>query len=267
MVVAFVVFVVVLRVVEPSMVYFENMRTNLKTLVSSFDASGLLLSLSGIVAGILFAFAEYHVNWGTALALILTVLPMHIYMQTSGKLWMAASVAGAFLTVYLSYSTLFSLESLLLLLFSYFIIRMAKGLGDGSKVMDGVLYCFLRGPVALVGAYFVCTHSFPFWLLILPALSIGLLCAATEGTKAGYGRNILTLLIFAAILLMLSFSVLRIFFWLHFIFAAIIPVFVILIVRMYKEKEQDPGGYRHILALSTFLFALLAGIGFAGHLL
>lgn len=228
--------------------------------------SGLLLSLSGIVLGILLAVADYHVTWSTAAALILTVVPMHIYMRNSGRLPLAASVAGAVLTVYLSYRTLFSLESLLLLLFAYFIMRMAKGVGGRGRISDAFLTCFLKGPLALVGAYFVCTHAFPFWIVVLPSLSVGLLAVAADGTEDGYGRGIVTFIIFIGIAVMLVFAFLRIFSWFHFIFAAVIPVFAYIVTRMHMKKEQTLSDYRPALSVCTFAYALLAGLGFVIHL-
>ena len=131
------------------------MGTNWKKRIQEYDPSGLMLSLSGIVLGVLLAVAEYRVDYWAALALILTAGLIHAYMQSQNKWWMAASVAGAVLTVWLSYGTLFSLESLILLLFAYFIIRLARGMGGRDRISDGVLTCLLKGPVALVGAYFV----------------------------------------------------------------------------------------------------------------
>ena len=78
------------------------MNTNWKMRIQVCDLSGLLFSLSGIVLGVLLAVAEYKVGWGVASVLILTAAIMHIYMQTENKWWMAASVVGAVLTVYLS---------------------------------------------------------------------------------------------------------------------------------------------------------------------
>ena len=238
----------------------------MKDRLSTFDMSGLLLSLSGIVLGILLAVADYHVSWSTASALILTVVPMHIYMRTSGRLPLAASVAGAVLTVYLSYRTLFSLESLLLLLFAYFIMRMAKGMGGRSKISDAFLACFLKGPVALVGAYFVCTHTFPFWIVVLPSLSVGLLAVAADGTEDGYGRELVTFIIFIGIVVMPVFAFLRIFSWLHYIFVAVIPAFAYIVAKMYTKKEQPLAVYKSALSVCTFAFAFLAGLGFVIHL-
>lgn len=232
----------------------------------TYDPSGLILSLSGIVLGVLLAVAEYRVDFCAALALILTSGLIHVYMQALNKWWMAASCAGAVITVYLSYGTLFSLESLILLLFAYFIIRMARGMGGRDRISDGVFTCLLNGPVALVGAYFVCTHSFPYWFFLFPSLSIGFLCVAADGTADNYGKVLTNLLIYIGIALMVTYSALRIFVPVHFLFLLTLPAFIWITARMFMIKEQAPDTYRPALALSTFALALLAGIGFIGYL-
>lgn len=230
------------------------------------DPSGLLLSLSGIVLGVLLAVAEYRVDLWAALALILTTGLMHIYMQTMNKWWMAASVASAVLTVYLSYGTLFSLESLILLLFAYFIIRLARGMGGRGGISDAVLTCLLNGPVALVGAYFVCTHSFPYWFFLFPSLSVGFLCVAADGTAGNYSKVLTNLLIYIGIAFMVTYSALRIFVPVHFLFLITLPAFICITARMFMKKEQAADTYRPALALSTFALALLTGVGFIGYL-
>ena len=230
------------------------------------DPSGLLLSLSGIVLGVLLAVAEYRVDLWAALALILTTGLMHIYMQIQNRWWMAASVASAVLTVYLSYGTLFSLESLILLLFAYFIIRMARGMGGRGMISDGVLTCLLNGPVALVGAYFVCTHSFPYWFFLFPSLSVGFLCVAADGTADNYGKVLTNLLIYIGIALMVTYSALRIFVPVHFLFLITLPAFICITARMFMKNDLAPDPYRPALALSTFALALLTGVGFIGYL-
>lgn len=235
--------------------------------IRAYDPSGLMLSLSGIVLGVLLAVAEYRVDFPAALSLILTAGLIHIYMQTLNKWWMTASVAGAVLTVYLSYGTLFSLESLILLLFAYFVIRMARGIGDRGRISDGLLTCFLKGPVALVGAYFVCTHSFPYWFFLFPSLSIGFLSVAADGTADNYSKTLTNLLIYIGIALMAVYSSLRIFVPVHFLFLLTLPAFILITLRMYRKKEQAADTYRPALALSTFALALLTGIGFIGYLL
>ena len=265
-VVALVVFVVVLHVVVPCRVVFEKMRTNLKNLFSSLDMGGLLLSLSGILLGILLAAADYHVKWGAALALFLTVLPIHIYMMNSSRWALAASVLGAVATVYLSYGSLFCLESLLLLLFAYFILRLARGAGGRNKAVDALLTCFLKGPVALFGAYFLCTHAFPFWFLIFPAFSVGVLGAASDGARSGYAKGLVSILVVAGLAFVTVFSLLRVFSLPHFLYLLTVPVFIILLTRMYMKKEQEPDSVRLALALCTFALAALTGLGFVGYL-
>ena len=235
--------------------------------IRAYDPSGLMLSLSGIILGVLLAVAEYRVDFPAALSLILTAGLIHIYMQTLNKWWMTASVAGAVLTVYLSYGTLFSLESLILLLFAYFVIRMARGIGDRGRISDGLLTCLLKGPVALVGAYFVCTHSFPYWFFLFPSLSIGFLSVAADGTADNYSKTLTNLLIYIGISLMAAYSSLRIFVPVHFLFLLTLPAFILITLRMYMKKEQESGSYRPALALSTFALALLTGVGFIGYLL
>ena len=235
--------------------------------IRAYDPSGLMLSLSGIVLGVLLAVAEYRVDFPAALSLILTAGLIHIYMQTLNKWWMTASVAGAVLTVYLSYGTLFSLESLILLLFAYFVIRMARGMGGRGRIADGFLICFLKGPLALIGAYFVCTHSFPYWFFLFPSLSIGFLSVAADGTADNYSKTLTNLLIYIGISLMAVYSSLRIFVPVHFLFLLTLPAFILITLRMYMKKEQESGSYRPALALSTFALALLTGIGFIGYLL
>ncbi len=234
--------------------------------IKTYDPSGLILSLSGIILGVLLAVAEYRVDFWAALALILTAGLMHIYMQTLSRWWMAASVAGAVLTVCLSYGTLFSLESLILLLFAYFIIRLARGMSGRGRISDGVLTFILKGPVALVGAYFVCTHSFPFWFFLFPSLSVGFLCVAADGTADHYGKVLTNLLIYIGIALMVTYSSLRIFVPVHFLFLITIPAFICITARMFMKNDLAPDTYRPALALCTFALALLTGVGFIGYL-
>lgn len=242
------------------------MGTNCKIFIKAYDPSGLLLSLSSIILGILLAVAEYRVSWGAALSLIFAAALIHIYMQMQNKWWLAAAVPATVLAVFLSYGSLLCLESLILLLFAYFVIRLAKGMGDRSRVSDGVLTCLLKGPVALVGAYFVCTHSFPYWFFLFPSLSIGFLCVAADGTADHYGKVLTNLFIYIGIALMVTYSALRIFVPVHFLFLITLPAFICITARMFMKKEQAADTYRPALALSTFALALLTGVGFIGYL-
>ena len=228
--------------------------------------SGILLSLSGVVLGILLAVADYHVDLWPALCLILTTVLIHLQMTSGNKVLLAASVEGAVLTVYLSFGKIFALEPLLLLLFGYFILRLVKGIGDSGRVSESVVTCLVKGPVALFGAYFLCTHTFGFWLLLLPSFSIGMLCMTAEGLSDGYGRNLVAVLTVSALALMTAFSFMRFFHPAHFIYAVMIPVFLAFIVRMYMKKEQTLDQYGSVYALCTVVLAVLTGFGFIEYL-
>lgn len=242
------------------------MNMKLKSLLPMLDISGMILSLSGIILGVLLAVAEYHVELWPALSLILTAALIHFHMASGNRILLAASVAGAVLTAFLSFGTLFSLEPLLVLLFSYFIIRLVKGISDSGRLSEAFISCLVKGPIALFGAYFVCTHSFGFWLLLLPAFSIGLLCMTAEGLADGYNRHLIAFLTFLSIALMTAFSFMRILHPSHFLYVLAVPVFAIYIIRIYMKKEHTLDHYRSVFALCTFAFAVLTGLGFVGYL-
>lgn len=224
-----------------------------------------MLSLSGVILGVLLAVSDYHVSWEPAVAVIVTTVFLHIYMSSGSRVFLLASLAAAVITAWLSFGKIICMESLLLLLFSWFVMRFARGIKESGRISEAVANCLLYGPIALFGSYFVCTHSFGFWLLLLPALSVGLLAVAVEGLSDGYGRNIVALLITLALLLTTAFSFMRIFHISHYIYVMTIPAFIIYMVRIYK-KEQDLLSYRPALALCTLALAVLTGLGYVGYL-
>lgn len=237
----------------------------MKEKIGSIDVSGMMLSLSGVILGVLLAVSDYHVSWEPALAVVVTTALLHVYMSSENRIFLFASLAAAILTAWLSFGKIICMESLLLLLFSWFVIRFARGIKESGRISEAVANCLLYGPIALFGSYFVCTHSFGFWLLLFPALSVGLLAVAVEGLSDGYGRNLVTLLIMLALLLVTAFSFMRIFHISHYIYVVTIPAFIIYVVRMYV-KEQDLLSYRPALALCTLALAVLTGLGYVGYL-
>ena len=237
----------------------------MKEKIGSIDVSGMMLSLSGVILGVLLAVSDYHVSWEPALAVVVTTALLHVYMSSENRIFLFASLAAAILTAWLSFGKIICMESLLLILFSWFVIRFARGIKESGRISEAVADCLLYGPIALFGSYFVCTHSFGFWLLLFPALSVGLLAVAVEGLSDGYGRNLVTLLIILALLLMTTFSFMRIFHISHYIYVVTIPAFIIYVVRMYG-KEQDLLSYRPALALCTLALAVLTGLGYVGYL-
>ena len=78
------------------------MNTNWKMRIQVCDPSGLLLSLSGIVLGVLLAVAEYKVGWGAASVLILTAAIMHIYMHVMKHSPALLKLSLVFFVIYIS---------------------------------------------------------------------------------------------------------------------------------------------------------------------
>ena len=225
-----------------------------------------MLSSSGPVLGILLAVADYRVAWTCALSLMLAVVLLAVYMIFQKRFLLVPAAASVVLTAYASYGTVLSLEALILMLFTYFLLRLSKGSGNSGRIMDGVVTCLLKGPVAVYGAYFVCTHSFPFWFILFPSLSVGLLCVAADGVADNCGKVLTSLLIYVGLAMMVTYSCLRIFELVHFLFLITIPAFIFITVRMYMNKEHNSDTYRPALALCIFVLTLLTGVGFIGYL-
>jgi len=241
---------------EPKMIVFSE--TN--------DLKSLPLSLSGVILGIMLAVADYNVNWMAASALVLSAVLIHMYMASESRWFLLASVASSVLTVYLSYGKVFCLESLILLLFAYFVLRLSKGAGNSGRIVDGVVTGLVNGPVALLGAYFVCSHTFGSWVLLLPAFSIGLLGVAAHGTEDGYGRISLSMLVISGLGLMVAFSFMRMLDLMHFLYVLTIPFFVYFLVKLCNEKGQASDNMKSSLVLYVFALAVLTGIGFTAYL-
>lgn len=258
LVVAIVVFGVVLRVVGISkQVFIKN--TRMKSSISDFKSKDILLSFSAPLMGVLLAVADNYVDWATALSLLVTVALLHMYMSTESRVFLILSVAASSLTVYLANGSLLCLESLLLLLLTYFLLRMAKGTGGSDGITERILTILLNGPVAVYGTYFVCTHSFGSWVLLLPSFSIGLLCVAAELDRIKCHRFLVPALILAGVALMTTYSLIRIYDPAHYLYMVSLPLFIIYMVR---RKES----YSSLLDLSVFVFSLLAGIGYVIYL-
>lgn len=218
----------------------------------------LPLSLSGALLGIALASADYRVDWKTALFLALAVVFLHFYSVSvkseddSCRKWSAAFLAMVIIcgltSLYFSFGTLFLMEPLILVVFGYMIIRAVKHTDFVSRG-KGILYVFtLLGLVAFYGAYYVCSHSFGSWIMLLPAFSIGFMSVAskTEGGRNAF-MAVMTVLGWVA---MIVYAGLRMFDPWHFLFIFSLPFFFM----------KRPG-------LATFVFAVLSGAGFLVFLL
>ena len=225
-----------------------------------------LLSMSGILLGAMLAAADYHVNFLVVLALALTVISLISFNS------LIPGIVCAVATAWLSYGSVFSLESLILLLLGYFVYRLVKNHSPEQGLFrNGIVVTltsiFQYGFLPVYGVYFVCVHSFGSWLLLIPSFASGALCLA--GVNASYVQNrttrifhtIWTTLAFAA---MTVFGLVRIFDPWHYLYVLMLPVFICLLVSVWTKPETKD--YELKFSVATFLFALLSGLGYMIYL-
>ena len=154
-----------------------------------------------------------------------------------------------------------------------------RGLGD--------LYVFLFfGIVAVCGAYFVAAHTM-FLKLLLPGAAVGCFSigvlnvnnirdmetdAATRTTVAlrlGERRAKVyqSVLIGLGWAFMLAYCLLRWPSWWHYLYVVTLPLFMKHLTGVWQRSGRALDPMLPLLVMSTFLFCLLAGLGFCIHLL
>lgn len=244
------------------------MNSYIKKLVNALDLRTMPLSLSGVLLGSLLAVADFHVSWMVVLAVCLAAASLHVYKSGANKLALIPSVLFAVAAVYNSFGKIFILESLLMLLFAYFIMRLASGtiVRGRGRLADGLILCFLTGPVAVYGTYFLCSHTFGSWVLLFPALSIGTLCVAASGLKDGYSKSAVTFITLAGLALMSVFPFLRIHDPAHFRFVIMIPIYIMYLVMMHKDKNRTMDTFMPLFAFCLLALAAITGLGFVSYL-
>ncbi len=286
----------------------------------------LPLSTGGVILGILLATADFKVDLWVAVLIVLTTVCLQILSNLSNELgdvlhgtdtedrvgpqyglnggvltigemkvligiFVALCIVSGTAMTLLSFGTLWDLTPILVLLLGAGAIMGAmkytlgrnpygyRGLGD--------FYVFVFfGLVAVLGAYFVASHTL-FWRLLLPGAAVGCFSVGvlnvnnirdmetdaanrvTIAIRLGERKAKIyqTVLIVLGWILMLTYCQLRMFSWWHYLFVLTLPLFILHIrgVRKRTGKALDP--MLPLLVMSTFLFCLLAGIGFCAHLL
>ena len=240
----------------------------MKSLISSLNLKTMPLSLAGVILGALLAVADYHVNWAVVPAVVLTAASLHVYQYSGNRLALVPSVIFAVLSVYLSFGRIFMLESLLLLLFAYFIMRLAVGfLSTGrGRVAGAAVLTFLAGPVAVFGTFFLCSHSFGSWVLLFPALSVGVLAAAAAGLGNGSGKTAVVIMTVVGLVLMSVYPFLRFYDPAHYRFVVVIPVYIMLLVWMSVDKTRTPDSFQSLFAFCLLILAVITGLGYVTYL-
>ncbi len=153
-----------------------------------------------------------------------------------------------------------------------------RGLGD--------VYVFLFfGLVAVMGGYFVASHTL-FWRLLLPGAAVGCFSVGvlninnirdietdapnrvTTAIRLGEKKAKIyqTILIVLGWVLMLTYCQLRMFSWWHYLFVITLPLYVLHLRGVWQRTGKALDPMLPLLVISTFLFSLLAGLGFCAHL-
>lgn len=295
--------------------------------VKSMRLRTLPLSLAGVCLGIMLAAADYSVSWKVAVLVMLTTVCLQILSNVSNELGdtlsgvdgsgregpqyslseggltvkdvkrfvvvMAVACAlSGLLMLQASFGTLFALEPVCLIILGAAAIGAAikytlgknpygyRGLGDMS------VFIFF-GIVSVLGSYFVMSHAFPYWIMLLPAVAIGCFSVAvlnvnnirdidsdaglrvTTPMRIGVKRAKIyqTFLIVSGWLCLVAFNLLRfpdVWHWLYFI---TLPLFVAHLYGVWTRSGKALDPMLPLLVISTFLLSLLMGFGYLVFLL
>ena len=224
---------------------------------------------------------QYGLNSG-----VLTIGEMKVLI---GIFVVLCIVSGTAMTLQ-SFGTLWDLTPILVLLLGAGAIMGAmkytlgrnpygyRGLGD--------FYVFLFfGLVAVLGSYFVASHTL-FWRLLLPGAAVGCFSVGvlnvnnirdmetdaanrvTVAIRLGERKSKVyqTVLIVLGWIFMLAYCQLRMFSWWHYLFVLTLPLFILHLRGVWTRSGKKLDPMLPLLVMSTFLFCLLAGIGFCAHL-
>ena len=296
-----------------------------RAVVASMRLRTLPLSTGGVILGILLATADFKVDVWVAILIVLTTVCLQILSNLSNELGdvlhgtdtedrigpqyglnsgvlsvgemklligvfvVLCIISGTAMTL-LSFGTLWEMTPILVLLMGAGAIMGAmkytlgrnpygyRGLGD--------VYVFLFfGLVAVLGSYFVATHTL-FWRLLLPGAAVGCFSVGvlnvnnirdmetdaanrvTVAIRLGERKAKIyqTILIVLGWILMLAYCQVRMFSWWHYLFVLTLPLFILHLRGVWKRTGKALDPMLPLLVMSTFLFCLLAGIGFCAHL-
>ena len=298
-----------------------------KGAIQSMRLRTLPLSLAGVVLGILLATAEFYVNAWTAVLIMLTTVCLQILSNLSNELGDVLrgtdgadrqgpqyGLNGGLLTVRdmkiligifvglcilsglgmirVSFGTLFSLESILLMLLGAAAIlgAMKYTLGRnpyGYRGLGDVFVFIFFGIVSVLGAHFVAAHTVHSWKLLLPAASIGFFSVGvlnvnnirdmesdarnrvTVALKLGErnAKIYQTVLIALGWAAMIAYALLRFPDVWHWLFLLTLPLYGLHLKGLWTRSGKALDPMLPLLVISTFLFALLTGLGFIKYLL
>lgn len=290
--------------------------------ISAMRLRTLPLSLSGVSLGCMLAVADFHVRPAViALALVTGCLLQTVSnvanelgdflrgtasghkrsvsealaggklsadrLKNFMRILVVLTIASGLAMIYFSFGTIFSLDAFVLMIFGYLSIRAATKYTLGANPYGyrgyGDLCVFLFfGLVAVSGAYFVCTHTFGTFKLLLPSAAAGVLCTAvinlnnlrdietdrgnrvTVAGKLGVrGAKIYhTALILSGWAAMTAYSAMSFPDLWHYMYVLSLPLFVWHLRFVWKEPSENLDRTFPVLVAAVFVSCLLDGAGF-----
>lgn len=207
--------------------------------------------------------------------------------------WLIAGAVGAsclfgLAMIWSSFGTLLGLIPITFILTGAVAIRAAMHYTLGKNPYGyrglGDLFVFVFFGIATVcGGYYLCAHEIASWFIALPACAIGCFSvgvlnvnnirdmktdAATRVTvamKLGQrkARVYQTFLIVLGWVFMTAYCLLRIFSIWHYLYVLTLPLFVLHLRGVWTRQDRELDPMLPLLVMSSFAFALLAGLGFA----
>lgn len=294
----------------------------IKNAISAMRFRTVPLSVSGVILAIFLASGDYFVKWEIIIFLLLTTVLLQVLSNVCNELGdylngvvsaqgrdasqaledgsmsenslrtmiyiiVGLTIASGLAMIYFSFGSLFTLESLMLMLLGYFAIKAAMHYTLGNNPYGyrglGDLYVFMFfGLVSVLGAYFVCTHSFGSYKMFLPAVAMGLFCTGVlnvnniRDMENDRGRRVTiplkmgernakiyqTALITLGLGCMITYFCLTFPNWKHWVFLLTLPLYIIHLVKVWKYSGKALDPQVPFLSITTFLLAVLAGAGY-----
>ena len=299
---------------------------NFRSALKSMRLRTLPLSLAGVSLGILLAASDYKVSVWTAVLTILTAVCLQILSNLSNELGdvlhgtdtdqrqgpryglnsgemtvnqMKALIGGTIvlcivsglLMIRSSFGTIFCFDGICMMMLGAAAISgaMKYTLGRnpyGYRGLGDVFVFIFFGIVAVLGSYFVVSHTMPM-LILLPAAAIGCFSVGVlninnirdMATDAFNRRTVAirlgsrnariyqTALIIIGWALMATFCLMRFFDPWHYLFVLTLPLFIVHLRGVWTLDGKDLDRMLPLLSLSTLALALLAGFGFVAFLI
>ena len=295
-------------------------------ILSSMRLRTLPLSLAGVLLGGLLAVADYNVRPIVLVLVCLTTVCLQILSNLSNELgdvlsgidtaeregpayglnsgaltiremktaigvFVALCCAAGAAMVWVSFGTLWCLESLILLLLGAAAIvaamRYTLGRNPYGYRAKGDFYVFIFfGLVSVLGSYFVCAHTIHSWLLLLPASAIGFFSMGVLNTnnirdmetdapnrvtvaiKLGLNgaRIYQTVLIIAGLASMAAYTALRLPDWRHWLWVITLPLYIVHLRGVWTNTGRALDKYLPMLVITSCALGILAGAGFTMYL-